>query len=143
MKPKDLVRFWNKVTKTEMCWEWNAGTQKGYGAFYLNGKMRPAHRVLYEHLYGEIEKGLEIDHTCFNKKCVNPMHLDKVTPSVNTRRGKLNAGQVKLTYKSDIKESCKNGHLRNIGNTYEYGKTKTCRVCQLASVNRYNARVTS
>ena len=105
--------------------------------------MRPAHRVLYEHLYGEIEKGLEIDHTCFNKKCVNPMHLDKVTPSVNTRRGKLNAGQVKLTYKSDVKEYCKNGHLRNIGNTYENGKNKTCRVCQLASVNRYNARVTS
>lgn len=141
MKPTDLKRFMQKVEKTDKCWLWTAGTQKGYGAFHLNGSMNRAHRVIYRHFFGDIEDGQEIDHTCFIKNCVNPYHLDKVTPSVNTRRGKRNAKQVKLTYKSQETEYCKNGHRRNIGNTYEFGKYKICRVCQLASVRKYQRRV--
>ncbi len=140
MKPTDITRFWKKVEKTEMCWNWTAGTQKGYGAFHLNGRMQPAHRVIYRHIYGAIKDGLEIDHTCFNRQCVNPMHLDPVTPSVNTRRGILNSGQVKLTYQPIRKEYCRNGHLRTTGNTYEYLGGRSCRVCQLAVVHRYNIR---
>lgn len=144
MKPKDLKRFWKKVEKTELCWLWTAGLQKDYGAFHMNGRMRPAHRVIYEHIYGEIEKGLEIDHVCFTKNCVNPMHLEAVTPSVNTRRGIKNAGLVSQLYKSRKVEYCSNGHKRTMGNTYINGKTKVCRVCQLASVKRYQkSRVAS
>lgn len=84
--PEEL--FWRKVDKSGDCWEWTAAIfPNGYGAFKNGKKNYLAHRWSYEHEKGEIPKGLEIDHLCRNRKCVNPDHLEAVCHTTNVERG--------------------------------------------------------
>ena len=76
MPPED--RFWLKVKKTDGCWEWQGALSqngKGYGVLTVDKKNVAAHRFSWELVHGAIPNGQEIDHKCFNKKCVNPSHL--------------------------------------------------------------------
>lgn len=74
------------------CWNYDGARvlNQGYGAIaaLVDGKwkMRRAHRVMWEMHVGEIPAGLELDHLCRNKGCVNPDHLEPVTRAENTRR---------------------------------------------------------
>lgn len=77
-------RFWEKVNKTESCWLWEAFVSRaGYGWINVDGRMRGAHRVAYELLVGPIPHGLQVDHLCFTRSCVNPDHLRLVTNKQN------------------------------------------------------------
>lgn len=80
-------RFWPKVEKTETCWNWTASKMtSGYGQIGSGGKGgRPlcAHRVAYELEVGPIPDGMQIDHICHNRLCVNPAHLRAVTNKQN------------------------------------------------------------
>lgn len=70
------------------CWEWCGEiNRKGYGRLWVGGKRRFAHRAYYEAKYGPIPEGLQIDHLCRNRSCVNPDHLEPVTALENRRRG--------------------------------------------------------
>ncbi len=82
-------RFWSKVDKREDgCWVWIAGTfPTGYGRFFVGGVRRRAHRIAYEALVGPVPDGLELDHLCRVRNCVNPAHLEPVTHAENMRRG--------------------------------------------------------
>ena len=65
------------------CWVWLHTIQvRGYGV--AHGKL--AHRVMYEAVNGPIPDGLQIDHLCENKPCVNPAHMEPVTMAENLRR---------------------------------------------------------
>ena len=78
-------RFWRKATETSDCWVWQAAIhRKGYGQFYFRHQMAQAHRVAYEVLVGQIGHGMQLDHTCFNKACVNPAHLNPVSNKQNS-----------------------------------------------------------
>lgn len=80
-------RFWDKVTKTEDCWNWNGRLNSyGYGVISLNGKFVKAHRVSYEltHNY-KLCPAECILHSCDNPKCVNPHHL-----RIGTQRDNIN-----------------------------------------------------
>lgn len=70
--------FWSRVDKSGDCWEWTASRSEGYGDLSVNGKVLKAHRVSYELLVGPIPKGMQIDHKCYNRACVNPAHLQVV-----------------------------------------------------------------
>ena len=77
-------RFWSLVSWTEGCWFWAGPIRKtGYGVFGRSS----AHRVAYELAVGPIPGGLVIDHLCRVPSCVNPAHMEPVTPDVNVLRG--------------------------------------------------------
>lgn len=70
------------------CWIWTAHCHnKGYGVVSVDRKMRLAHRMAYELTYGQVQKGLDLDHLCRVRCCVNPAHLEPVTRLENVRRG--------------------------------------------------------
>lgn len=81
-------RFWSRVSEAPTgCWLWVGPTQVGgYGKFRDGTKTTTAHRWSYIHLVGDAPDGLHLDHLCNTPACVNPYHLDPVTPAVNNQR---------------------------------------------------------
>lgn len=85
-KPRPLAdRFWEKVRKTDGCWEWLAYTCKfGYGRIGgVRGQVLDAHRVSWELHNGPIPEGICVLHHCDNPPCTNPDHLFLGTLSDN------------------------------------------------------------
>lgn len=71
------------------CWLWEGKIAKRtrYGVVYLDGRHQYAHRAVYSLLVGPIPQGLQIDHLCRVRACVNPDHLEPVTQHENLLRG--------------------------------------------------------
>lgn len=83
--------FWNKVdipNDIGDCWLWTEPKRNGYGSFCLNYVNMSAHRWAYVFTYGSIGDSLEADHLCYNPTCVNPMHIEAVSKTVNIRRSR-------------------------------------------------------
>jgi hypothetical protein len=89
------IRFWAKVDARGPCWLWTAGqTSNGYGRFGLTSRdKRLAHRFAWELLIGQVPEGLQLDHLCRVRLCVNPDHLEPVTPQENWARSHTPVGR--------------------------------------------------
>ena len=119
------------------CWVWDGRKDhKGYGKLYDQGKVVFAHVKNYRETIGEIPDGLELDHLCRQRDCVNPHHLEPVTHQENCRRG--NNG-----INSSTKTHCPQGHPYDEANTYHPpgGRAhRTCRICRRNASNKYSRK---
>jgi hypothetical protein len=95
------------------CWNWKRihknGNAKGYAtSIRRNGISRPAYRFMWEEKHGEIPVGLDIDHLCKNRRCVNPQHLEAVSRAENIQRSlsakldKSQVAEIRARYRSEI-----------------------------------------
>jgi hypothetical protein len=134
MTKSTLERFMAKVEVTGGCWLWTAGQTgrdakrgRGYGMFYFGNQRMLAHRWAWAHWRGEIPEGMQIDHLCKVKRCVNPDHLEVVTPAENMARQAATVPfQLRATH-------CPNGHAYEPDNAYVWGHTVRCRECRRLS----------
>lgn len=118
--------FWSRVNVRgpDDCWEWLRGKSEGYGSFANTNGSDRAHRISYELLVGPVPEGLELDHLCRNRCCVNPAHLEPVTRRENILRGDgLTANRARKTH-------CIRGHEFTPENTRWKGTRRNCRECE-------------
>jgi len=129
-------RFWARVTPTTdgSCWIWQGRpSSTGYGklgAENNRGSMLYAHRVSYEIHNGPIPDGLQIDHLCRVPMCVNPDHLEAVTPAVNTMRARPFR-----TKQQRRRTHCQRGHSLHdavVVKRSEGRQQRLCRTCEAA-----------
>jgi len=85
---------------------------------------RGAHIVSYEHYRWLVPLGLELDHLCRVRRCVNPEHLEEVTHQTNVLRGEgvaaINAA----------KTHCPQGHPYDEKNTLVWMGERLCKACR-------------
>lgn len=110
------------------CWLWLRTIQReGYGKITIRVDGKPAtrlaHRVSYETFVAPIPDGLWIDHLCRVRSCVNPAHLEPVTPQQNVRRSPIHAAN----FRKDGK--CSSGHVLSEVGTYKSGDYDACKAC--------------
>jgi len=126
-----LERFADKIelgSEVDSCWEWIACKDiDGYGRFAVNGKSKLSHKFSYELYKGKTPEGLELDHLCRNRSCVNPEHLEAVTSKINLLRGNT------IASKNKLKTRCIHGHEYNEENTGRQKSGRYCKECDRTS----------
>src|SRR3990167_1418184 len=119
------------------CWIWLASLNRwGYARFQDSGQ---AHRKAYEYWKGPIPEGLDLDHLCRVRCCVNPAHLEPVSRQTNLLRGiGFPAIYANTTH-------CPKGHpyegmncIKEVDRGYIH---RRCRICKNERQFRYNRRV--
>lgn len=117
------------------CWEWTGHlTSTGYSQMTVGSRTdktrtnTQAHRVSYAVFVGELVDGLQIDHLCRNRKCINPKHLEQVTCAENLRRGNP-------AWKQQMARThCPKGHEYSESNTYvRKSGGRMCKECSRIS----------
>ena len=134
-----LLRFWEKCERPDAqgaCWIWRCQlNDDGYGVFKVDGTYVRAYRYAYERLRGEVPEGMELDHQCRRRECVNPFHLEAVTHAENIRRGDAGAH-------NRIKTHCRHGHEFSAENTrIDKQGRRICKPCMRSHQKRFRLRL--
>lgn len=159
----DFERVFESVEPTGFCWLWTGGLNNcGYGQVTFKGRTHSAHRAVWYLLIGPIAKGLQLDHLCHVRNCVNPDHLEPVTKSENMRRAGIRNGWIKSgkpiqripkelhKKRPSVATSthCKHGHvLAEVGFYEKVVSTtqqtiRTCLACRQLARCKYNHKET-
>lgn len=99
----------------------------------LNSSGYGPHRRRWVNEFGPIPEGMDLDHLCRNRWCVNTAHLELVTRQENLARGKQSSRR--------DESKCRNGlHDWTDDNTFidSHGKTR-CLECHKTSQAIYRA----
>lgn len=136
LDPRLPPRFWNKLCfcSDNGCWTWGAAKIQGYGRFMHNYKSVWAHRLSYECLIGPIPSGLQLDHLCRNRACVNPDHLEPISRHENILRG------ISPSAENARKTHCIYGHELKGENVYVRPSSPEKRECYQCLTDRNRAR---
>lgn len=135
-----IVRFMGLVERSDGgCWLWTGATDRdGYGVFTPTHKegYAAAHRWSYEFFIGEIPADLQSDHLCRVRHCVNPFHIEPVTPRENTMRSAIAPAAINAR-----KTHCKWGHPFS-GDNLRIDKSgkRVCKTCARAAHRRWKAQ---
>lgn len=119
------------VNKDNDCWNWIGIVEKknGYGRFFVKKSPYLAHRIVFEIFNGKLNPLLVLDHTCKNRKCVNPDHLREVTHKIN-----MLENSDSNSFKNSTKTHCPKGHEYSDENTYlDTANRRQCKPCRRAS----------
>lgn len=120
------------------CWVCDLSPRTSYAYVGLGGqraRFALAHRLVYSELTGAaIPEGMALDHLCRVRRCVNPMHLEPVTPRENILRGDSPpARKARQTH-------CIHGHALAGDGSYVYDGHRVCRTCTLIARRRQYLR---
>lgn len=124
-----LLELLNRTVEDGECWTWQGRTDRcGYGTCGIVAYGdRLVHRAVYLLMGFTIPEGTELDHTCRNRACCNPLHLEPVSHQVNTLRG------VSFAAVNAAKTHCDRGHAFSLDNTrihrYPTHTKRICRAC--------------
>jgi hypothetical protein len=119
-----LTKIMERTDRSADCWLWTARiAPDGYAFVSAWGRTMPAHRAAYLALVGPILEGLQIDHLCRVRHCVNPAHLEPVTPRENLLRSE--SANARKTH-------CPQGHPYDEANTAWKKNGRHCRTCARA-----------
>lgn len=127
------------VDRSSGCWLWTGYVRSdGYAVRSVrrNGRVGAeyVHRLAYQAFIGPIPDGAQLDHLCRTRHCLNPDHLEPVSPRVNTLRGDA------PTAKNYAKTHCKWGHEFTAENTHiRPAGGRTCRTCEREKLRRRRA----
>lgn len=126
--PTGADRLAQNVRTEGECLRWTgAHTPNGYGQMRVGGKVVSTHRVAHELAKGPILGGMEVDHLCRVRDCVNPDHLEAVTHRENLRRS------MNPHFRFDVSE-CVEGHPLSGANLYRHPDGRRgCRTCRAAN----------
>lgn len=115
-----------RIDTVSGCWLWKGQrSDKGYGMIRRGNSGLSAHRAIFEWFRGPIPNGLQADHLCRVRECVNPWHIEPVTAKENTLRG---FGPTAINARATV---CKNGHALTEDNIYLSPRgSRNCRICR-------------
>ena len=118
------------------CWLYTGKLDDGYGKMLpTNGKAkRYVHVLSYELHIGSVPQGLELDHLCRVRNCINPAHLDPVTHAENMRRSPFQGVIQKA------KTHCPQGHPYDGENLYINSNRRHCKICMRIREKQFRAR---
>jgi len=120
-----------EIDEATGCWNWVGSiAPNGYGVARTQGRgSMTAHRLVFMESGGSIPDGMELDHLCRNRRCVNPAHLEPVTHAENMLRAFAAAPRPAV---------CKLGHPLDGVRTRE-GGGRYCKQCNVLSKQKQRA----